>query len=245
MSNIAATHVCKMVQLKGVLRMMGLMDAEVDSDTETSEDSVTTLDTENHAMAAGKKNNAVLETSPHSPGNSAVASPRISVENPALSIGAHSGSDSEAAMTRNKRKTHKRREEEAAKLAADNNTTSEMERQEDTGVVNLACLTLNESQVSDTVSAPHVPPSNFEADITMPAKKKRPRKKQKKNVTTAVVTSSPASDTTVTATADSTKVSLVLKPRFGFDDYRDELKCRRHGCAKLTNCYDGSTVICP
>lgn len=52
--------------------------------------------------------------------------------------------------------------------------------------------------------------------------------------------------THITALANPTaKVHLVLKHPFGFDEYRDELKCRKPECGKLTNCYDGSTVICP
>jgi hypothetical protein len=48
--------------------------------------------------------------------------------------------------------------------------------------------------------------------------------------------------------SSSTSTSIILpatKSRFGFDGYRDQLKCRKHGCDKLTNCYDGDTLHCP
>jgi hypothetical protein len=62
----------------------------------------------------------------------------------------------------------------------------------------------------------------------------------------------PKSDkkkTTISGTGfSSTSTSIIVpatKPRFGFDDNRDQLKCRKHGCDKLTNCYDGDSVHCP
>jgi hypothetical protein len=55
----------------------------------------------------------------------------------------------------------------------------------------------------------------------------------------------PARSNIVAPASTPRKVQLFLKTPFGFDEHREELKCRKSECGKLTNCYDGSTVICP
>lgn len=150
-------------------------------------------------------------------------------------------------MTQNKRESYPSSQEEVASLAAESSATLQMKRELGLGVTSLDDFTLNRSEQSAAMPADSNPQDNPKAETKKPAqnnaKKKRPKKKPK--AATADMTSSSASDSTVTPTADSSKVSMISKPRFGFDDYHEELRCQKHGCGKLTNCYDGLTVICP
>ena len=103
-------------------------------------------------------------------------------------------------------------------------------------------------------AAPDMPSSSFDgtviaprnSSITTPANISITAPTSFSNTApTSFSLTAPANSSTTAWANPIRKVNLVLKHRFGFDEYRDELKCRKHECGKLTNCYDGSTVICP
>ena len=79
------------------------------------------------------------------------------------------------------------------------------------------------------------------------ATQKKSKNNQKKSTSSgcAKFLSATSSSTVSSSTTSDRTILPAPKPRFGFDECRNELKCRNHGCSKLTNCYDDSTVICP
>jgi hypothetical protein len=87
------------------------------------------------------------------------------------------------------------------------------------------------SNSTSSISDDGVPPNLSKVTRVEPKKSK----KKKKSTISGTGSSSTSTSIIVPAT----------KPRFGFDDYHDQLKCRKHGCDKLTNCYDGDTLHCP
>jgi hypothetical protein len=205
---------------------------------------------------------------------SSATPPEAIVQDLTLSVGTAAGSESEAVMTSEKSTTPEKPKEEAENLMEDQRVTQSMTNRAVVGAANFGDLkgsksghgapvkdvphNKSEEELTTTVkkkpknkkktkpAAPDMPSSSVDGAFIAPSNS---------SIATTANTSvtAPASfslgapvDPSTTAGANPIrKVNLVLKHRFGFDEYRDELKCRKHECGKLTNCYDGSTVICP
>jgi hypothetical protein len=238
--------------LKAVLQAMAMASSENNSDTETSEDTNSTLDEEVSDEEVSEvddmaKDDGNLQATFATP----VSAPANGTSSTLLSGSPKLPSDMMATSLKTANEVDRTVPEEKTKTQTiPENSPAAAEASNDAILPALSKMQLEDSaEVLDNGKGKQSV-EEHEAELATPAKKKKRNKKnknKKKKKKPAIHTMGlSSSDGTVPAPKTPNRTAnLVLTSRFGFDEFRDELKCRRSGCGKLTNCHDGSTVICP
>lgn len=260
------------IKIQGALWALELVDTDSDTDTETSEESVGSatqssrrpeLPTVNKpsnpdikdfekleciTMASTEMTEGTMESAVHPEVPSSV------LKNSPTSDEVFKASNEDTTITKNKhltRKQCKRDEKVAAQSGSDETSASSQSQSEQPSTVAMPNLThqkdavprLGDLKVSDGVpeSDGTITPGesvNLRTSDTTRTKSKKNKSKKKKPAKAGTAG-------TIFSPAFSSADVRAPKPRFGFDDYSNHLKCRRHECGKFTNCYDGDTVHCP
>ena len=239
--------------LKSVLQAMAMASSGNNSNTETSEDTDSTLDEEvNDEEDSEVDDMAKDDGKLQAPFATPVSAPANGASSTLLSGSLKLSSDMMATSLETANKVNRTVPEEKANTqTTPENSPAAAEASNDAILPTLSKMQLEDSaEVLDNEKGKQST-EEHEAELAKAAKNKKKRNNKKKNKNKkkepAIHTIGlSSSDGTVPAPATPDRTAnLVLTSRFGFDEFRDELKCRRSGCGKLTNCHDGSTVICP